>query len=53
MFTFIFCLPWLIIIAVFLVGVIVNLINGDHVFKPRYSSKHGRSNHNVQQESND
>ena len=45
MFTFIFCLPWLIIIAAFLVGVIVNLINGDHLLRRNedaYESKHGR-----------
>ena len=47
------CLPFLVIIAVFFVGVVVNLIQNDHVFKPKYRNKHGRSNHNVQQESND
>lgn len=50
MFTFMFCLPWLIIIAVFLVGVIVNLINGDHLLRRNedaYESKHGRGNRNA------
>lgn len=49
MFTFIFCLPWLIIIAVFLVGVIVNLINGNHLLRRNedtYESKHGRRTNN-------
>lgn len=39
MFTFIFCLPFLIIIAVFFIGVTVNVIKGDHVFE-KYDKKH-------------
>lgn len=46
MFTFKVCLPFLVIIAVFFVGVVVNLIQNDHVFK-HYDGKHGRSNHNA------
>ncbi|WP_267201606.1 hypothetical protein [Limosilactobacillus kribbianus] len=49
MFTFMVCLPWLIIIAVFLVGVIVNLINGDHLLRRNedaYESKHGKEANN-------
>lgn len=41
MFTFEICLPFLIIIAVFFVGVVVNLIKNDKVFR-HYDSKHGR-----------
>ena len=41
MFTFEICLPFLIIIAVFFVGAVVNLIKNDKVFR-RYDSKHGR-----------
>lgn len=46
MFTFTFWigLPWLIIVAAFLVGIIVNLVNHDHVFKPRQPGKHGGGN---------
>jgi hypothetical protein len=47
MFTFTFWigLPWLIIVAAFLIGIIVNLINHDHVFKhTERRGKHEESN---------
>ena len=39
-FTTLICLPFVIIIAIFFVATIINVVKGDHVFKPRYSSKH-------------
>lgn len=39
------CLPFLVIIAVFFVGVVVNLIQNDHVFKQNYKGRHGRKKH--------
>lgn len=36
---FLLSLPFLIIIAVFFIGVTVNVIKGDHVFK-NYDKKH-------------
>lgn len=41
MFTFLIALPWLVIIAVVLVGIVINLINSDRVFR-HYENKHGR-----------
>lgn len=41
-FTKLICLPFVIIIAIFFVATIINVVKGDHVFKPRYSSKHGK-----------
>lgn len=35
-------LPFIVIIAIFFVATIVNVVKDDHVFKPRYSSKHGK-----------
>ena len=35
-------LPFIVIIVIFFVATTINVINGDHVFKPRYSSKHGK-----------
>lgn len=40
-------LPFIIIIVIFFGATIINIVNHDHVFKPRYSNKHGRSNHNA------
>lgn len=41
-FTTLICLPFVIIIAIFFGATIVNVVKDDHVFKPRYSSKHGK-----------
>lgn len=41
-FTTVICLPFVIIIAIFFVATIINIVNHDHVFKSRYSSKHGK-----------
>ena len=41
-FTTLICLPFVVIIAIFFGATIVNVAKGDHVFKPRYSSKHGK-----------
>lgn len=40
-------LPFIVIIVIFFAATIVNVVKDDHVFKPRYSSKHGRSNRNA------
>lgn len=37
------CLPWIVIIVIFFGATIINVVKGDHVFKPKYSSKHGGS----------
>ena len=36
------CLPWIVIIAIFFVATIINVVKGDHVFKPKYRNKHGK-----------
>lgn len=41
-FTTLICLPFVIIIVIFFVATIINVVKGDHVFKSRYSSKHGK-----------
>lgn len=41
-FTTLICLPFVIIIVIFFVATIINVVNHDHVFKSRYSSKHGK-----------
>lgn len=35
-------LPFIVIIAIFFVATIINVVKGDHVFKSKYSSKHGK-----------
>ena len=35
-------LPFIVIIVIFFGATIINVVKGDHVFKPRYSSKHGK-----------
>lgn len=41
-FTTLICLPFVVIIAIFFVATIINVVKGDHVFKSKYSSKHGK-----------
>lgn len=36
------CLPWIVIIVIFFGATIINIVNHDHVFKPKYRSKHGK-----------
>lgn len=35
-------LPFIVIIVIFFMATIINVVKGDHVFKPKYSSKHGK-----------
>ena len=35
-------LPFIVIIVIFFGATIINVVKGDHVFKPKYSSKHGK-----------
>ena len=35
-------LPFIVIIVIFFGATIINIVNHDHVFKPKYSSKHGK-----------
>lgn len=41
-FTTLICLPFVVIIVIFFGATIINIVNHDHVFKSRYSSKHGK-----------
>ena len=41
-FTTLICLPFVLIVVIFLGATIINVVKGDHVFKPKYSSKHGK-----------
>ena len=41
-FTTLICLPWIVIIVIFLIATIFHVVNHDHVFKPKYRNKHGR-----------
>ncbi len=36
------CLPLLVIVSCLLIGLIVDLKNGDKVFKQNYQGRHGR-----------
>lgn len=35
-------LPFIVIIVIFFGATIVNVVRGDHVFKPKYRNKHGK-----------
>lgn len=35
-------LPFIVIIVIFFAATAINVVNHDHVFKPKYSSKHGK-----------
>lgn len=35
-------LPFIVIIAIFFAATIINVTHNDHVFKPKYRSKHGK-----------
>lgn len=35
-------LPFIVIIAIFFGATIVNVVKGDHVFRPKYRNKHGK-----------
>ena len=38
------CLPFVLIVVIFLGATIIDIVNHDHVFRPKYRNKHGRSN---------
>ncbi len=35
-------LPFIVIIAIFFAATIINVVNHDHVFRPKYRNKHGK-----------
>lgn len=35
-------LPFIVIIVIFFAATAINVVNHDHVFKEKYSSKHGK-----------
>lgn len=41
-FTTLLCLPFVVIVVIFLGATIINVTHNDHVFKPKYRSKHGK-----------
>lgn len=41
-FTTLIFLPFVLIVVIFLGATIINIINHDHVFRPKYRSKHGK-----------
>ena len=41
-FTTLICLPWIVIIVIFLVATIFHVIHHDHILRPKYRNKHGR-----------
>lgn len=41
-FTTLICLPFVLIVAIFLGATIINIVNHDHVFRPKYRNKHGK-----------